>query len=91
MDKIWFIKRLDLFKDLPENLMEELEEKSFLEEIKKNTVITIPENKNYVYFIKSGKVVIYKEEDGKRFILDILKENEIFVGFKELENTDEYA
>lgn len=89
MEKIWFIKRLDIFKNLPENMINDLEDNSFLKEMKKNTVITTPENRDYIYVIKSGKVAIYIENNVKRLITDILKEGEIFGCLTDLEK--EYA
>ncbi len=89
MEKIWFIKRMDLFKNMPKDLMASIEKNSFMKEFKKKSLITTPENKEYVYVIKSGKVILFKENSGKRFITDILKEGEIFGQITELE--DEYA
>ena len=89
MEKLWFIKRIDLFKNLSQELMNSLEENSFMKEFKKNSIITTPENTDYVYLVKSGKVILYREENGKRFITDILKEGEIFGQITEC--SDEYA
>ncbi len=80
MEKIWYLKRLDIFSGLPEDFIKSIDKNSrmFVCE-KKEKIYTSQELSNNVFIVKSGKVTLYREtEEGKRFIFGVLGKGEIF-------------
>ncbi len=94
MEKIWYLKRLDIFSGLPEEFIQSIDKNSrmFVCE-KREKIYTGEELSNNVFIVKSGKVVLYREtEDGKRFIFGVLGKGEIFGSLlTEEEKQNEYA
>lgn len=94
MEKIWYLKRLELFSGLSEEQISSIEKNSNMIVCeKKNTFLTPEDLYDKVFVVKSGKVSLYREtEDGKKFIFGILGKNEIFGSlFSYKSDTDEYA
>jgi CRP/FNR family transcriptional regulator len=84
--KVWYLKQFTLFNDLSSQEVEDLAK--FLEEknVRKKQIVFEPEDRDKVFFIKSGMVeVYYISEEGKKVILDTLKPKSFFaaVGFGE--------
>lgn len=83
--KIWYLQQLDLFKGLPTEKMKTIDELFFMKEYCQGETIFEPGETDRVYIVKTGKVEIYKiTEDGKKFIIDILKKGSLFgdLGFE---------
>ncbi len=95
MDKIWYLKRLNLFDNLPQDQLKTVEKYSFLEECKKGTVIYDPnQSKGKIFVLKSGRVQLYKiDSSGRKIIYTILSPGEIFGELYEYQNlnSNEYA
>ncbi|MCH7541645.1 Crp/Fnr family transcriptional regulator [Patescibacteria group bacterium] len=82
MDKIWYLKQLDIFKELaPKDIADIgviVDEKN----VSKKEIILEPEDKDKVYIIKRGQVKLYQlTEDGKRVIIDTLGPGGVFGNF----------
>lgn len=82
MDKIWYLKQLDIFKELgPKDISDIgviVDEKN----VSKKEIILEPEDKDKVYIIKRGQVKLYQlTEDGKRVIIDTLGPGGVFGNF----------
>lgn len=80
MDKLWYLKRCDLFHGLSRGAMEKVMAVASDRTIPKREIIYAPENENGVMFIlKKGRVRIFKlSSDGKMITLAILKDGDIF-------------
>jgi len=84
--KLWYLKQLNLFKTLPEEVVKDISERFTEKEYGKRQVIFEPEDRDKVFLLKSGKVEIYElTTDGKRIIVDILGPGDVFgdLGIKE--------
>lgn len=81
-EKFWYVKNLKIFEGIPEQKIKEITTDSMLEmSHKKNTILYFPnENKDTVYFVKKGEVILYHSKDGKKNIFDILGPGSIFGG-----------
>ena len=79
MDKLWYLKKIDLFEAMESKEMDFINSHSTMKNFNKNEIIyEINETEN-IYLIKKGKVKLYKiSEQGKEFTYSILKENELF-------------
>ncbi len=82
MDKIWYLKQLEVFKDMTPKDMDDIglivDEKN----VSKKEIILEPEDKEKVYLIKKGQVRLYQlTEDGKRVIVDTLGPGGVFGNF----------
>lgn len=82
MDKIWYLKQLDIFKELTPKEITDIGVIVDEKNVSKKEIILEPEDKNRVYLIKKGQVKLYQlTEDGKRVILDTLGPGSIFGNF----------
>ena len=80
MEKLWFLKRIDIMKSLSDEELKDFDRNSFMKNYSKKKLLEIEEG--YVYFIKAGNVIIFKEDENKRGIIDILGKGDMF-GFLE--------
>lgn len=80
MEMITYLSRVDLFKGLSEDELQQLNHITPLEARPKGTVIASPYMEHKVlYIIKSGTVRLYKiTEEGKELTLDILGTGHLF-------------
>lgn len=80
MTNIEYIKHISFFSGLGEEDLKKIAEVSREKKYKKNTVIfTEGEPGEALYYIKSGKIKVYRTyEDGKEHIIHILGEGEVF-------------
>ncbi len=78
--KLWYLKNLNLFKNMQPNAMKVLDEITIMENYQKKQYIYFSaEDVEKVYVIKNGHVEIgYLDESGKEFSIDILGPGEIF-------------
>jgi len=81
---IWYLQSVELFEGVSEEDMHEMVSGVIDRNYDKNEFIYTPQDKvENVYILKEGEVTLYKSQDGKRVILDILKPGAVFgnVGF----------
>lgn len=76
---VTYLSRVDLFKGLSEDELQQLNHTTPLEARPRGTVIASPYTDKVLYIIKSGSVRLYKiTEDGKELTLDILGTGHLF-------------
>ena len=80
MDKLWYLKRCDIFHGLSKPDLDKVGAIAHERTIPKKEIIYAPEDKNEVMFIlKKGRVRIFKlSSEGKMMTLVILKDGDIF-------------
>jgi len=80
MEKLWYLKRCDIFQGLNREAMDKVSAVTKERNINKKELIYSPEDSNNVMFIlKKGRVRIFKlSVDGKMITLAILREGDIF-------------
>ncbi|MBI2314452.1 Crp/Fnr family transcriptional regulator [Candidatus Daviesbacteria bacterium] len=77
--KLWYLKQLNLFKELPEKEIKIISERFAEKEYSKRQVIFEPQDRNKVFILKKGRVEIYEiTPDGKKIIIDILEPGNVF-------------
>lgn len=92
MDKIWYLKQLDIFKELAPADLNDIGVIVDEKNVSKKDIILEPEDKNKVYLIKRGQVKLYQlTEDGKRVIIDTLGPGSVFGNFGEEEQGQNFA
>ena len=74
MEKIWYLKKIDIFEDLNDEDLTKIDNHSFMREYPKNHIIYSQNDESkLIYFLKSGKVRLYRLiESGKQITLTIL-------------------
>lgn len=82
-DKLWYLSRIQIFEALPtEDLLEidKMAPMTHFNSIPKGTIVQSPEvNREGLFFIKTGKLRIYKfNPDGKQFTAGILGPGNMF-------------
>lgn len=80
MDKLWYLKRCDIFNGLSKADLDKVSAIAHERTIPKKEIIYTPEDKNEAMFIlKKGRVRIFKlSSGGKMMTLAILKDGDIF-------------
>lgn len=79
MNKLWYLKQLNLFKTLPDEEVKFISSQLVMKNYGKRQVIFEPQDKDKVFILKTGKVEIYKlTEDGKKIIVDTLTPGNVF-------------
>ena len=80
MEKLWYLKRCDIFNGLSKSDLDKVAALAQERIIPKKEIIYSPEDKNEAMFIlKKGRVRIFKlSADGKMMTLAILKDMDIF-------------
>lgn len=80
LSKIWYLKRINLFKSMSQEEMMQLAKKVVEKSFRKKETIYLPgEPGNHVYLLKKGVVKISKvTNDGRELTLALLKPGEIF-------------
>jgi len=78
--KLWYLSRVNLFRDLPEDILTQIAETSQMRSFEKGRYISTPNDEGErIYFLKEGEVEVYESTDeGKKMIIDILKPGDIF-------------
>lgn len=78
--KLWYLKRINLFSEMSEAEMKQLEGITRMEAVKRKKPIYLPgDSGDSIFLLKSGKVKISKiSEDGREITLAILEPGEIF-------------
>ena len=83
MNKICLLQKLRIFENIPSKDIENIDKLSKMEYYKKNDNIYLDEPPfSSIYILKEGNVKItLSNEDGKEYIVEILKPGEIFGNF----------
>ena len=78
--KLWYLAQVNLFRDLPEDILTQIAETSHMKSFEKGRYISTPHDEGErIYFLKEGEVEVYESTDeGKKMIIDILKPGDIF-------------
>lgn len=78
--KLWHLERINLFKELSSEELEEIDENTIMKSADKNKYIYFPaEPSTIIFFLKSGRVKIGTySDDGKEVIKAILNPGEFF-------------
>lgn len=95
MEKIWYLKRINIFSNLSKEEMSYIDKNSAMKSYEKRDLIySPPEFHQNIYFLKKGKVKLYKIDiAGKKMTHTILKEREIFGNLAPVDkdNLNEFA
>jgi CRP/FNR family transcriptional regulator len=86
MNKIWYLKRCDLFHDLKKEALERIAAIANEKNVpKKQVVMSADGDDGIMYVLKKGTVRVFKlSSDGKMITLDILKDGDIFGAMSEV-------
>ena len=86
MDKLWYLKRCDIFHGLSKDDMDKVLAVASDRTVPKKEIIYTPEDESGVMFIlKKGRVRVFKlSADGKMITLAILKDGDIFGAMSEI-------
>ena len=92
MDKIWYLKQLDIFKELSTSDINDIGVIVDEKNVSKKEIILEPEDKNKVYLIKRGQVKIYQlTSEGKRVISDTLGPGSVFGNYGGEDQSQNFA
>jgi CRP-like cAMP-binding protein len=80
INKVWYFEQFDLLKEMPEPLMEKINDDSSIHTNYKKEVIYLQgDPSDYIYFLKKGRVKISKSaEEGKETTLYVVNPGELF-------------
>ncbi len=80
MEKIWYLKKINIFNGLSKDEMEFIDHVSVMKHYAKKQPIFLPQDPgDKVFLLKKGKVKIMRlSEEGKELILAVLDSGEIF-------------
>lgn len=79
MQKLWYIQQLDLFKDLPQNILNEVDSLMSMRDYCKKELIFGPGDRDRVFIVKTGRVELYQlSPEGKKVIIEVLKLGSVF-------------
>ncbi len=80
MDKIWYLKQINIFKQLAENKLAEVDRIAIHKYMKKKELIYLPgDRSDKVYLLKKGRVKVSRlSEDGREMTMIILEPGEFF-------------
>jgi len=78
--KLWYLENFNLFGELKQNSMMELNKISSMKEVEKNQPIYFPhEPSSSIFFLKTGRVKISKyNTDGKEMVVAFINPGEVF-------------
>jgi CRP-like cAMP-binding protein len=78
--KFWHLENFNIFKNLEQSSMEELQRITTMQNIPKNQPIYFPqEPSKAIYFLKQGRVKLSRmSNDGKEMILGLVNKGEVF-------------
>ncbi|WP_134684987.1 Crp/Fnr family transcriptional regulator [Brevibacillus migulae] len=80
MNKLKYLSRVELFRELSVEALENMKDDIPIEPIAKGTVITAPHrSQRMIYLVKAGVVRLYTiTEEGKEFTIDVLSAGHLF-------------
>ncbi|MGH2398647.1 MAG: Crp/Fnr family transcriptional regulator [bacterium] len=80
LDKVWYLRRVNLFAKVDEHEMQALADRTTMREVHRGRVILQPdEPREIVYVIKEGRVKVSRySQDGREQILALLESGDVF-------------
>jgi len=79
MDKTWYLKQIDLFKDISDGEIMQIASQVIEKKCAKKEMLYTPfDEHDSICVLKKGEVVLYHSHYGKKLIIDTLKEGSIF-------------
>jgi len=80
MDKIWYLKQINIFKELSQPQLEEVDRIAIHKYLKKKEIIYLPgDSSDKVYLLKKGRVKVSRlSEDGREMTMTLLEPGEFF-------------
>lgn len=80
VDKIWYLKRINIFLGLTESELREIDSLATMVRYKKRALIFFPgDPEDKIYILKAGRVKLSKlSSDGREATLDVIEPGEIF-------------
>lgn len=80
MNKIWYLSQVNLLEELPMKDLRMIDKMAPMSEVQKGALIITPNTENNkLYFLKRGRVRLYKvNEDGKQLTIGLLGKGNIF-------------
>lgn len=80
LNKIWYLKRINLLEGMSDEDMKYIDSKSRMKTFKKGeTIYFSHQDVRQIFFLKKGKVKLYKTDlSGKEMVFAILKDQECF-------------
>lgn len=95
LNKLWYLKKINLLDGMEEKDLKFIDSKSRMKQFKKGeTIYFSHSNVQQIFFLKKGKVKLYKNDaSGKEIVFAILKDRECFGSLSPLEGsaTNEFA
>ncbi|MCP5101835.1 MAG: Crp/Fnr family transcriptional regulator [bacterium] len=95
LDKIWYLKRINIFSELSEEDMRYVDRHSLMQTFKKGSLIYFSDSDTRrIFFLKKGKVKLYKTDpSGRDLVYAVLKEREVFGSISPIdqESPNEFA
>lgn len=87
LSKIWYLKRINLLAGLSEDDLKYIDSRSRMKEFKKGQIIYFSHSDvQHIYFLKKGKVKLYKTDmSGKEIVFAVLKDKECFGSLSPIE------
>ena len=78
--KLWYLQNFNMLEGMSPKMMMELAQNTSMQNNSKKEIIYFPEDaSNTIYFLKAGKIKIYRlSENGKTTTLQLLGPGEIF-------------
>jgi CRP-like cAMP-binding protein len=77
---LWYLKQIPIFKEIEDSDLKKLMMSS--SEMKwykrKERVYSAHDHVDHVYIVKEGEVILYRSEDGRRVVIDVLKPGDVF-------------
>lgn len=78
-NKIWYLKQVHVFRDLPDDFTQRLHAITGSEEFAARQVIFTPtEAREKVYILKAGEVQIYRYAGDRKVVVDTLRAGDVF-------------
>lgn len=82
MDKIWYLKQLNIFSELSDKEIRSIANIVKEKNVARKQIVFFPEDRERLFFLKTGQVEIYEiTRDGRKIILDTLGPGNIFGTF----------
>lgn len=78
--KVWYLKNVRLFRDMPDAFAEALHRATIMQHYQGGQMISTPqEMREKIYIVKEGQVNIYEvSPEGKKLVLDVLGQGDLF-------------
>ena len=80
LDKIGYLQMVDIFQDLTEQEMEEIDRATTMSTCRRGKILYMPEDTSEVLFLlKKGRIQLYRiSPDGKKLVIDTIGPGAVF-------------